>query len=302
MRDIQRAIRKIIERFIVNKTPLTSALSAGNTTISLESSRRYQCEDEVVIFNKPSMDEKAEGEVHKIIDIPNRNSIVIDGPLIESYTKTNSFVEKMIGGTFLDGVYLGDPEVIMQFPAITIAAKSKSNSWLTLESTTAEYAIDITVYTEATDHERAEDIMHAYADAIELGLFRSFYPLVKPFDRTTLVEPASVGDTIIKLEDEDMLLCGSSSWIWLESYDFLRFNAVKQSLGNGEYELLHGLTANFEKGDFVIRPRRHIYNSLPAQIQYGTVNKGTMLKAAVISYTAHEEIRRYVPYVDSLSI
>lgn len=300
MLDIQKSIKRIIERFIVNQTPITSALNIGDTSIPIESSRRYQCDDEVVIFHQESSSASPEGEVHTIVDVPDNDHIVIDSGLVEAYPLSNSYVEKMVGGTFLASVYLGEPDVISHFPAISINAKSKSNSWLTLESTTAEYHIDITVYVQDADYERQYEVMHNYLTAIESSLFRSLYPLVQPYDSTTLSEDVTSGDTLIRLTDEDMLLCGNSAWIFLESYDFLRYNTVRRSLGNGVYELWFPISRDFSAGDLVIRPRRHIYNTLPSNIQYGSINKGGMIKAGVISLELHEETRRYVPYIDSL--
>ena len=300
MIELQKAIKKIIERFIINKTPVTSALSKGDTTIPVESSRRYECGDIVVVFHKPSFDQRAEGEVHTITDIPNKDNIIIDSGLIENYSLSNSFVEKMVGGTFLEAVYLGDPEVIPQYPAITVDAKTKSNSWFTLESTQEEFTIEISVYVEADQYESQYELMHTYTKAIENALFRSFYPLVEPYDSTTLAEDVEPDDKIIRLDDQDMLLCGQSGWIFLENYDYLRSNRVTESLGNGAYELTIPASRRFNKGDLVIRPRRHFFNTLPAQVQYGTVNKGTTLKAAVITYNATEEIRRFIPYFDGL--
>lgn len=302
MFEIQQSIKKIIERFIVNKTPTTAALSDGNTSIPVKSSRRYQCKDLVVIFNKPSMEQRAEGEVHTIVDIPDNSHIVIDEGLIENYSLDNSFVEKMVGGTFLEAVYIGDPEVIPQYPAITVDAKSKANSWLTLESTSEEFTIDISIYVEAEFYDTQYELMHRYTKAIETALFRSFYPLVKPFNQTTLVNSVNPQDKIIKIADEDLLLCSGGGWFWLESFDFLRSNRIRESLGNGVYELILPVSRSFDPGDLIIVPTRHIYNTIPAQIQYGTVNKGTTLKAAVITWTASEEVRRYVPFIDSLAL
>jgi len=67
------------------------------------------------------------------------------------------------------------------------------------------------------------------------------------------------------------------------------------------YELILPVGANFSAGDSVIRPHRHIYNTLPHSTKYGTVNKETMLKAAVISYRAQEEVRRFTPFLDPLT-
>ncbi len=300
MYEIQKAIKKVIERYIVNQTPITTALASGITTIPLASSRRYACDDLVVIFNKPAMDQQAEGEVHTIVDIPDNNNIVIDAGLIEDYTLENSFVEKMVGGTFLEAVYLGDPEVIPRYPAITVDAKTKTNEWLTLESTSEQFTIDVTVMVEAEMYDTQYELMHRYTKAIETALFRTFYPLVEPFDQTTLVNAIVPADTMIQIADEDMLLCSGGSWIWLESYDYLRSNRVINSLGNGVYELLLPVSRPFDAGTLIIRPKRHIYNTIPKQTQYGTINKGTTLKAAQISWTAQEEVRRYVNYIDSL--
>ncbi len=305
MLNIQKAIKKIIERYIVNMTPLTVAATSGDTSISLASARRYSIGEAIVIYNKPSAQVQAEGEYHVISGLPGENIIDIDSALISNYPLQNSYVEKLIGfesgdATFLEAVYLGDPAVIPKYPAITIDAKTRSSEWFTLESTTEEYNIDITVYVLAEDYETQYEMMHSYVKAIECSLFRSLYPLVEPYTSTTLAEDVDADDIIIKLTDERMLECGGG-WIWLESYDYLRHNTVVRVLGNGVYELASPIGREFSAGDSVIRPGRHIYNSLPHSTQYGTVNKDAMLKAAVISYRAQEEVRRFFPYADPLT-
>ncbi len=210
MLELQKAIKKIIERFIVNITPLASSVSAGDTTIPIKSTRRYELGDEVVIYNKPSMDAQAIGEVHTIECLSAGHIVTLDSPLEESYTEANSFMEKMVGGTFLSAVYLGSPSVIPQYPAITVDAKSKHNEWLTLESTSEEFNIDITVYVTERDYDTQYELMHRYLKAIEDSLFRSFYPLVEPFQTSTLAEAVTQGDTVIKVVDQDLLLCAGA--------------------------------------------------------------------------------------------
>lgn len=306
MLDIQKAIKKIIEKFIVNKIPLSEAASVGSTTVKVLSTRRFCVGEGVVVYNKPSATVQAQGEVHTITDIVDRNTITIDSALVDSYTLSNSFVEKLIGfetgnQQFLDGVYIGDPAVIPRYPAITIDAKSRSSEWLTLESTSEKYDIDITVYVQAADFEAQYEMMHAYVKAIESSLFRSFYPLVEPYDVTTLATDVGPDDTVIQVSDGDFLTCPVLSWIWIESVDFLRPNRVKRILSSNVFELQFPTGQEFSAGDTIIRPHRHIYNTLPHSTQYGTVNKDTMLKAAVISYKAQEEVRRYVPFIDPMT-
>ena len=306
MLDIQRAIKKIIEKFIVNKMPLLEAATVGSTTVRVQSTRRFCIGEGVVVYNKPSSSVQAQGEVHTISDIVDRNTITIDSALIDSYPLANSFVEKLIGyesgnEQFLDGVYIGDPAVIPRYPAITIDAKSRSSEWLTLESTSEQYDIDITVYVQAADFESQYEMMHAYVKAIESSLFRTFYPLVQPYGVTTLAADVAPDDTIVQVTNGDFLTCPILSWIWFESVDFLRPNRIKRILSSNVFELQFPTGQEFAAGDSVIRPHRHIYNTLPHTTQYGTVNKDTMLKAAVISYKAQEEVRRFVPYIDPLT-
>jgi len=301
---IQKAIKKVIERFIVNMTPVTSSLPSGTTTIPIESSRRYEPYNTVVIYNKPSSDVQSEGEVHTIVSIPDRNSIVIDNALVESYPLANTYVEKMIGyesgsEAFLEAVYIGNPSVIPRYPAITVEAKSRSSEWLTLESTTETYEIDITVYVTEADYQTQYELMHAYVKGIENALFRSFYPLVEPYGLTALAEDVSEFDFTIKVTSDTVLPC--EGWIWLESYDFLRSNKIEEYLGNNVYKLAFPASRDFSAGDSIIHPRRHIYNTLPVSTQYETVGEGTLLKAAVISYTVQEEVKRYTPFVDGLT-
>lgn len=307
MLALQKAIKKIIERYIAKMIPLTSAVSAGATTIEVASTRRLVPGEHIVVYHKPSATVQAEGEVQTINAILGLGSIEIEEPLVSGYPAENSYVEKIIGfesgnQTFLEAVYLGEPQVIPRYPAITINAKSTNTEWLTLESVSHKYEIDITVYVTAADYESQYELMHAYVEAIRCSLFRSFYPLVEPYDEAVLAEAVSHTDTTFRIVDDvDFLGCAPLGWIWFESYDFLRCNRVRRYLGNGVYETIMPIGKDFSAGDKVVRPHRHFYNTLPASVRWGIINKDTMLQAAVISFVAQEESRIYVPYIDPLT-
>jgi len=306
MLDIQKAIKKIIERFIVNMLPLTEAADAGDTTIKVQSTRRFCAGEGIVVYNKPAPSIKAEGEVHLISNIIDRYTIELSEPLVASYPLANSYVEKLIGfesgnEQFLEAVYTGEPAVIPRYPAITVNAKSRNSEWITLESTSESYEIDISVYVTSADYESQYELMQTYVKAIERSLFRSFFPLVEPYEVTTLAEDAGPSDTFITVADTDFFTCPTLSWIWLESIDYTRPNRIKRIVSPTVYELQRATGIQFYEGDQIIRPYRHIYNTLPYSTKYGRVNKDTMLEAAVISYKAQEEVRRYVPYLDPLN-
>lgn len=306
MLDILKSLKKIIERFIVSMIPLLEPASIGDTTVKILSTRRFCVGDHIVVYHKSEPSVQSEGEVHTIVGIIDRNTIEIDSPLVGNYALQNSYVEKLLGfetgnQQFLEAVYIGEPEVIPRFPAITVNANSRSSSWLTLESTSEQYDIDITVYVTAADYESQYELMHTYVKHIESALFRSFFPLVEPYEVAVLSENVEPNDTSVKVNDTNLLVCPQLSWIWFESVDFLRPNRIKRILSSDVFELQFPVGREFSAGDLIIRPHRHIYNTLPHSTQYGTVNKNGMLRAAKISYRAQEEVRRYIPYIDSLT-
>lgn len=303
MLQLQEAIKKVIERFIVNITPIDAAIPKGVNSIPLTSSRRYQAGDEVAIYSQAILDATGEGEIKTIDCVPDANTIELCESTIDAYPANTSFVQKIVDGRFMEGIYLGDPAKISHYPAITINAREKTNEWLTLESTSATYSIDISIFTEAADYESSYRMMHTYAKKIEQALFRSLFPLVEPFGVGTLAAAVDASDTVIQITDLQDII-GVGGYIWLESWDHLRANRVKNILNvdTGVIELIFPAGRDFAAGDSVIRPHRHFYDAFPRGIQYGTINQeSAVFKAAVISYMAREETKRGVPFIDPLT-
>jgi len=303
MLELQEAIKRIIERFIVNITPIDQFTAKGAFTLPVASSRRYRPGDEVAIYNQSILDASGEGEIKTIACIPDANSIELCEPTIDDYTAGDSFVQKIIGGRFVEGIYIGDPAKISHFPAITINAREKTNEWFTLTSTSETFNIDISIFTTAGDYESSYRLMHTYAKKVEEALFRSLFPLAAPYHIGTLASDVDSSDTTIQITNAQDIL-GVSGFIWLESWDYLRNNRVREVLDvdAGVYELAFPVGRDFSAGDSVIRPGRHFYNAFPRGIQYGTINQeSTVFKAAVVSYMAQEEVKRGVPFIDPLT-
>lgn len=302
MLQLQEAIKKIIERYIITTVPFSEAISAEQTTIPVRSSGRFQKCDYVVVYSQALFDATGEGEVRQISCIPDANTIVLDTPLIDAYPADTSFVQKLVEGRFIKGIYFGDPAKISHYPAFTINAVEKSNEWFTLESTSETFQIDITLFVEAADYEESYRMMHAYAKRIERALFRSLYPLAEPFDTAILAEDVGPTDNIIRVTDFQDLVNHLTGFVFLESWDSLRSNRIKQILDAGVFELAMPIGSNFSAGDTVIQPGRHFYNAFPRGIKFGTINQeSTVFKAAVISYMAQEEVKRFQPFLDPLT-
>lgn len=304
---IQETYRKIIARYIVNERDVTADLVIGDTSISVSTTRRFSAGDRIVIIDLATN----LAEVADINLVADRRTLDLEEPIIANYSAANCVIRKLLGArqgveSFIHGIYLGDPPVISHYPAITIDMKSRSSEWMTLESTKETYNVDITVYVEAAHYQDQYKMMHVYMDQIEQAFFRSFYPLVEPYTTATLANDIDPEDTIFRIVTDpyqgDAFRCATGGWIWFESLDFLRFNRIKRYLGNGVYEVARPIAQQFSSGDVVISPRRHIFNQLPEQTRYGTVNKeGTMLKAGVCSIKCEEEVLRRIPFKDPLT-
>jgi len=304
MLDIQKSIKKIIERFIANIRTNTSAIGVGDTSLTITSAKRFQTGDTIVIYDPSNPSDG--GYVRNISSVDSNRIITIDNALGETYAANQANIQKMLGfdagsQSFMKGIFLGDPAVISRFPAITIDGKSRSAEWLTLDSAKERYEIDITVYVQASDYEQQYELMHHYIKCIESSLFRSFYPLVEPYVTSTLAQDAESGDTVIQLTEEEMMIC-SGGWFFLESFDHLEPHRVRNYLGHGIYELMIPIIYDYDRTETtVVEPRRHIFNSFPASTRYGTVMKGTMLKAGQISYFCEEERLLRYPFVDAIT-
>lgn len=308
MLELLEATRKVITRYIAQTVPLTLNADAGDDTIFIASTRRFNAGDKIIIRNSNAIntDAKEDVEFRCISRIADRNTLILSEPLVQSYT-TNYVVQKIVGGIenaedYLRAIYLGDPAVISRFPAITIDAKTKQNDRkFTLESIKQDYDIVITIYIDGqVHHESQYKLMHYYTQKIEEALLRTPYPLVGPFKTTTLAEDVNPSDDLIRVQDENFFQCGMG-WIFLENSDILEPNRAEEHLGNGVLKLVRPMGASFYVGDSVIHPLRHMFYFFPESISYGIVNKGTMLKAAQISLKASEERRIYQPYIDPLS-
>lgn len=307
MLEVEKAIKRIIEKYIVSATPLISDASAGTDSIYVQSTRRYRSDDSIAIYDPAlASTDQGDAEFNKIKCIVDSNTLTLYDPLKTTFPSATSLIQKTVktdedgSDSIIEAVYTGDPEAIPRYPAITIEGKSEDIEWLTIESISNSYNIDITIYVEAADFQSQREVMMSYVKQIKESLFRSLYPLAKPYYQTTLAEDLIAGDTVVRLTDQNFLAFGGL-YVFFENGDFLRSASIRKYLGNGVYELMFPLDVDFSAGDLLIRPGRHLYDAMCKSVEYGTVSKGTMLKAARISYFVKQERLIHSPYRDPMT-
>ena len=290
MYALLNTLRKLIDRQVANTQTLRQSAQVGDTMLYLQNAKFFEACEKIAVYR----DGEEDGELHTIKRVISWNQIELEVPLSEAYTTANTRVTKTIEGDWVRGVYIGDPQVIPRYPAITIAPSSRSSEWLTIESTSERHELEISIYTEYSYQEKSIQINLELTKLIERGLYFSFYPLVERYCTTFLTEDVDRNDTIIRVDDDN--LNRQFVWFFIESDQHTRPTKPKEYRDNGVIELTMPIGENFSAGDEVIFPGRHFYDSRPESTNFGTAEKGTLLYASRINYFAIEERLRPNPY------
>ena len=116
MEGVLDSVRRIISRWIETATPITSSVTAGDTRLHVNSSKRFKVGDEVMI------ESPLEGEPNLIVEnIIDNTTIDLVNPVFNTWSVDQSpILRKLINGMFVEGVYIGSPNVIPRYPAITV--------------------------------------------------------------------------------------------------------------------------------------------------------------------------------------
>ena len=292
MEDLLDGLRRIIHKWVNTSSPLISNTSRGDTVIEVESTHRFQKGDEVMIRDETYYET---GLVIESVD--DINHITLISPILNNWTAAyqNVILIKTINEMFVQGIYIGDPEVIPRYPAITVNGVSRSSEWLTIESTKERYEIEIGVFVKESTHETGYRFLMNIVDVIQTGLKRNIIPLVNDYDIISLAQDANIGDVNIKVNNREKV--SDDRRILLENDHELEEHWVTYAYGNDDVSihLAEALCTDFYAYDTsVIVPYRFVFNSWPAQIQYGKIHKGELLKAATISWFAEEEEMQYL--------
>ena len=285
MEAIIDSVRRIVSKWVNTSSPLIEDLSLGSRTIKIKCTKRFRVNDEVMIGNPLSYETGL--HVDEIID---ENTLRLSSvTLAKDWTvNENAVLLKTINEMFVQGVYFGDPEVIPEFPAITVFGTDRTSEWLTLDSTSERYELQINIYVLESTHEFGHRFLLQMADVIQLGLKKNIYPLVGDHEVTALKADIVACDKFIKVTDASIFSEGNR--VIVEDSCMMQEAFVQAVIDHETLALYQGISDNYAKDDtIVIAPERFVYNSWPASIDFGKVHKGDLLQAATISWFAEEE-------------
>lgn len=289
MQDILDSIRKIISKWVQTITPLTSDVVVGDNIVEVKTSIRFQVGDQVMIKD----DTVAETGlvVEEIID---RTHIKLTTSVLNNWTTSqNSVLIKTINDMFIQGIYIGDPDVISHYPAITVNGTNRDSEWMTLDSTKERYDIEINTMVLDSTHEDGYRFMLEMTKTIERGLKKNIFPLIGDFSLVSLIANAVSGDLFLKVNNTSPFISQGKliqGRLILEDEYQSEELWVDEIIDSQTIKLVNGVCFDYDKDDTtLILPTRFIYNSWPANTDYGKLHKGTLLKASSIKWFAEEE-------------
>lgn len=284
MEDILDAIRRIISKWAITTVMLTADALAGDDEISVQSTKRFKVGDELLIKNA---DEDMENLLY-VEEVIDRNTMRLTAPLrFDWLISETATAIKTIKNQFVQAIYIGEPDVIQKFPAITVNGTTRASEWYTIRVTKERFNIEIGVFVQDAMHEDGYRFLLKMTDLIQYALKRNIYPMPNDYQSTTLTEPIEEGDTVIKVEDTSFMICGN--FLLIEDAYVCEPNTIITILDANTIELATPFQNEYAIDETrVIRPNRYIYNSWPADIQYGKIHKGTLLKAGVINFFCEE--------------
>jgi len=283
-----RSLKRLVAQWTLTRSPLIQDAKKGDTILKVLTSQRLLPGDEIYIKNNQGDAELS----FFIVERFDACTIKIEPALeFDWNVADNAIVEKIFASQRLQHIYVGDPAAIPMYPAVIIKPSSRSSEWFTIESTKERYSVDIQVVTKGGVQEQTYIALMRIAQTIERGLKNNIYPFIGPFTQLNLIEDISPGDTILKVDDTSKIT-GKLLRAFIEDYFYAQEVFLGQIIDKNTIVSKQPICREVlvDNGGVVLGTKRFIYNSWPENIEYTNIFKGTMLKAANITWFAEEEI------------
>lgn len=305
MEDVLDALRRIVGRWVETTTPITLSVLPGDSILSVDSSNRFARGDEVMIESSDGT-----GEPNLIVeDIIDFTHVRLSTPvyntwLIDNIYGSNVVLRKLINGMYVQGIYIGNPEVIPEYPAITIDGRSVDSEWMTLKSTKETLNVELGIHVQSGTFEDGYRFLLRMVKAVRQGLKKNFYPLVNDYDTTQILSNVIKEDEVIKVADSSVFNTQltdtsggyprkSDARAILENKWIGEETRVQDILGPNEITIRPNACRDYDINDstIIICPKRFLFNTWPSSASIGKTSKGgSLLQSAVITWFAWEEV------------
>lgn len=287
MIDILESVRRVVYRWVNTTVALTQDAPYNTTTLKVRSTRRFKAGDEVAIHN--GIDGEPHLRVGAIID---DNTLELESPIQVMAgwrVSANAMLTKTFNGQFVQGIYINDPDVIPAYPAITITGKTRNSEWITLSTTKERYSLELAIYVQADNDETSYRTLLQLTDIIQLGLKKNIFPLVGPYSTVPITADVVGGDNYIKVANSSVFVPDEKLIIEnIYQAEELRLCCITDPTTIQVYPNVYN-DYKVSDGAKMIRYNRHIYNSWPAEINYGYKLKESLLHASTINWFAEEQ-------------
>ena len=133
MEDILDSVRRIVSKWANTTSRVQQNITVGDTSVCVKNAARFSPGDAVMLKNNTVY------ETGLVVDEVEKQTgiVTFTSPVLNSWTiAENTVLIKTVYEQFIQGIYIGSPDVISHYPAITVNGVSRSSEWLTLESTT----------------------------------------------------------------------------------------------------------------------------------------------------------------------
>lgn len=291
MEQVVDSLRRIIGKWTKPSVPLIANANIGDEVLQVKATNRFKVNDEIVLVDSLRTYEKpSQFRVTEVID---KNHIRVSSPISLKVWRVSdtAVVQKLIDGSRIEGIYVGDPENIPKLPAITINPISEEvPEWMTMDSVKTVYNIEVGIFVEDSTQEEGSRLLWRLTKLVKFALMNNIFPLVNDYQTTALTQNASVGDGTIAVADSSLFTCGNV--ILLDNNYISREIRVESIVDDTHITVTPLLANNWLVADDtqVILVNRFIMNSFPRNIQFGKIHKGTLMKAAVIDWFGWEEV------------
>ena len=124
MEAILDSVRRIIYKWVNTISRVQTDITSGDTVITVKNSRRFEVGNQVMLKNDTVYETTL-----NISEIDYDNHIItLSTPALNNWLMSdNTVLIKTINEQFVQGIYIGDPDPIPRYPAITVNGISKNS-------------------------------------------------------------------------------------------------------------------------------------------------------------------------------